>query len=1067
MGWFMGTGYAILQQLPGVNYPTMHHSITWKTALARIICYNCDNAGYRQDTCPKPKKGSSDREFKKARKTPSTTSSTEADKSKWAPSNIKNSDAGKPQPQGQRQQHQDQQLGNLKRLHQKRQSQQYMASLHAPGSCRDLGDAVSGVEVPQEGEDSAVAHGDLGDTGMALGVSSETGSAGETDGAGSTDDAEDNARDQDDARLFSLDGLSTDSYDDDFGSNGDEETQVGTEPPGKRPWISGNLEDMKSFAWQYYTDLYKADLVASSDVETYLDTVSFGNVLTVDEQQSLMVPITLDELLQQTNRSAKATAPGSDGLPYPFLSLLFKMARLKELVLQIYNDALNGISPSSWHDLRIRLLPEKGLLALLKNWRPICLLGCDGKVFTRLLAQRMAPILGRIINPFQSGFLQQRFICDNGMALSMALEEARAFYHTGANILLEQEKAYDRVNADYLCAVLLRFGFPASFVSCVKLLFFSNDMDINVNGYFTPAVKQERGITQGDPLSPLLFDVALEPFLLSILQDPYFHGFRASNGASADTNSRVSSAIKCLAYADDVCVLLRDELDLYRLQQHMANYAAVSNAKFNDDKSEAFSLSGRRSPAWVRAFEEIHVHTYHHQGSIAAFRYLGLYFAYNHAQRAQTEEMLLNTVKTQCAIYSQRQLSIMGRVTVVNSLILSKMWYSLRMLRPTKRFLVNIKSCVYQFVWKKKWPLIRKDLISLPKSRGGLAVLNPSLQQFTLQKRWLNYLVEPQKYPSFLLPFLLSHLSLLPASSDFLYMAFLDGDCRKSPLLHKDLSIWHSIFALYDYFELNDLQKVGVIPLQAIMLLPLHKLLTGLSDDHWLRRHPKFPANKFLLFDTYQQRWRLRVASEYLPPSQSSLDWTNFDSFGTLSITDKWKLYHPITYRQQQQQLVPSEHRFSNAMVKTLWSSPAHPTARTVLYRALSRCIPHKTYLCTIGSVENSICSFCAQGIDILRHFVVDCPVKWQLWQSVLSQYYSDFPLTSEIIYGTVRYLHLPRFIKDRSKYITVISTIFWQIWNLYWLHGSQNPSPLSLDSIERFPSRTVGHIDNLLPTNT
>ena len=81
MGWFMGTGYAIIQQLPGVTYPTLHHSITWKTAanteefchatfpdmatwcrycheeghtkfecpkaLSRIICYNCDKAGHR------------------------------------------------------------------------------------------------------------------------------------------------------------------------------------------------------------------------------------------------------------------------------------------------------------------------------------------------------------------------------------------------------------------------------------------------------------------------------------------------------------------------------------------------------------------------------------------------------------------------------------------------------------------------------------------------------------------------------------------------------------------------------------------------------------------------------------------------------------------------------------------------------------------------------------------------------------------------------------------------------------------------------------------------------------
>ncbi|KAK4519845.1 Meiotic nuclear division protein 1 [Mucor velutinosus] len=199
--------------------------------------------------------------------------------------------------------------------------------------------------------------------------------------------------------------------------------------------------------------------------------------------------------------------------------------------------------------------------------------------------------------------------------------------------------------------------------------------------------------------------------------------------------------------------------------------------------------------------------------------------------------MLLNSVRTQCQIYGQRQLSLLGRVTIVNSLILSKVWYSLRMLKPTKRFVEN--------------------------SRGGLAVLNPSLQQLILQKRWLNYLVEPQKYPTFLRPFMLYHVSLLPASSEFPCLVIVDAEYRKSSLIHKDLSIWHFIFVMYDYFGFSELQQVDFLPVQTILQLPLHKLLIGLSDDHWLRRHPKFPANKFLIFDSQQQRLRLRVASEY------------------------------------------------------------------------------------------------------------------------------------------------------------------------------------------------------------
>ncbi|CEP08896.1 hypothetical protein [Parasitella parasitica] len=227
----------------------------------------------------------------------------------------------------------------------------------------------------------------------------------------------------------------------------------------------------------------------------------------------------------------------------------------------------------------------------------------------------------------------------------MVLEQAQCFSHTGAGMLLDQEKAYDRVNAVYLGAVLERFGFPDRFVSCINQLFFGNAMFVNINGFFTAGVHQERGIRQGDPLSPLLFDLALEPFLLSILQDPQFCGFNVTDGCVPPplVNSVAVPTIKCLAYADDVCVLLRDPSDLARLQAHMDRYAAVSNAKFNKDKSEAFALDGRHSPSWQAAFEDMNLQVYHHQGSGSAFRYLGLYFAYNHTQRAQIEEMLLSS----------------------------------------------------------------------------------------------------------------------------------------------------------------------------------------------------------------------------------------------------------------------------------------------------------------------------------------------------------------------------------------------------------------------------------------
>ena len=143
---------------------------------------------------------------------------------------------------------------------------------------------------------------------------------------------------------------------------------------------------------------------------------------------------------------------------------------------------------------------------------------------------------------------------------------------------------------------------------------------------------------------------------------------------------------------------MRNRADLTRLKHHMRRYAAVSNAKFNEDKSEAFSLNGRLSLAWQAQLLIMNIQVYHYQGSSNAFRCLGLYFAYTPAQRAQIEEMLLSSVRQQCHIYGQRQLSILGKVTIVNSIILSRIWYSLRLLKPIKRFIENIKKAIYQFV---------------------------------------------------------------------------------------------------------------------------------------------------------------------------------------------------------------------------------------------------------------------------------------------------------------------------------------------------------------------------------
>ncbi|EIE88165.1 hypothetical protein RO3G_12876 [Rhizopus delemar RA 99-880] len=68
---------------------------------------------------------------------------------------------------------------------------------------------------------------------------------------------------------------------------------------------------------------------------------------------------------------------------------------------------------------------------LEQNWRPISLINCDGKIFTRVINLRLSNIANKVINPSQTGFMRRRFIGDNGLPLHLIVQQARLSKHTG------------------------------------------------------------------------------------------------------------------------------------------------------------------------------------------------------------------------------------------------------------------------------------------------------------------------------------------------------------------------------------------------------------------------------------------------------------------------------------------------------------------------------------------------------------------------------------------------------------------------------------------------------------
>jgi endonuclease/exonuclease/phosphatase family metal-dependent hydrolase len=779
--------------------------------------------------------------------------------------------------------------------------------------------------------------------------------------------------------------------------------------------LSTSKEDMLDAASTFYSKLYSPDDIDQSAIDDLLENIPDSLCLSSEDQTFLKAPITFDDLLEGVARCPSKSSPGEDGLPYEILQLIINHPNCREITLAVFNDALAyGIFPPSWQVTCVSLLPKKGTLSDLRNYRPISLINTDAKVFTRILNTRVTSCVESLINPYQTGFVRGRFIADNGLLMKLVMEHARNTRSSAIGLLLDQEKAYDRVHPKYLEQVLLRFGFPSTLVDSLLGLFFGTSLRLNVNGFLSDPVPQLRGLRQGDPISPVLFNLAFEPFLRGILADPSFSGFSLP---SAPRYPLVNTPdppedVKLLAYADDVICLLNDPLDLEVLQSHLHRYSRASNAQVNLHKTQALSLSGKpilNSSLWSSPLLSHSIDQWHDCTAAGPLTYLGFPLYSSTKQRDSYLNALLDKIRDACNIHSQRSLSIRGRVTILNTLILSKLWHVIRVTSVPLSFFSKLKSIMSSFLSYRMFPRIGIASMCQPRSKGGLGVLDPQIQQGALQLRWILPLLQlslsgefassnwscPAIANSIILPritqFLIHHLSndgsfdSLDWSKFDSRLAFVFSDLRP-PRLRDPQSSLSLLFSAVDRIP-HHFQHVVVsahtclsLPLSAVCLdnpqVNLSRTLKNLRcsevyifdiDKLSLRHkrpseitvHPQL-AKRFLeLIRSNQLALHPFFARAFIPPVYAPIGPHPFLSvlhsridatplLSALSLIDP-PTSRGLTSRAYRALCLPPSPKRHPHLVSSAWSRfwhlPLVSTCRNVWYRLLHRMLPYRSLL--------------------------------------------------------------------------------------------------------------------------
>jgi hypothetical protein len=278
------------------------------------------------------------------------------------------------------------------------------------------------------------------------------------------------------------------------------------------------------------------------------------NQISDAERQMLEDQFTVSEVWLAVCECDGNKAPGPDGLSMNFIRINWETIKddIMNFMCEFYRD---GSVVKNLNSMFLALIPKKRSLNSLCDYMPISLVGVVYKILAKVLANRLKKVMDTVISPNQMAFVKGRQIVDSFVVAEEAIHTWRKDGKGGILVKLDFEKAYDSVDHGFLLEVLGFMGFGSKWIEWMKGCISSVRLSVLVNGSPIKEFFMERGLRQGDPLSPFLFNLVVE-VLSRLLDKARDRGMIKGNRFGNETIH-----ITHLQFADDMMLFIEPRMD--------------------------------------------------------------------------------------------------------------------------------------------------------------------------------------------------------------------------------------------------------------------------------------------------------------------------------------------------------------------------------------------------------------------------------------------------------------------------------------------------------------------------